>query len=175
MAQRFSRLDFGTIPTKIINGSRCILSQICSPYTLPFVDKDIPLCENEFDRACYEEILMELESNQENDCQKLCHTKEYQTEVGQSKYQSCSANETCSMSFRYQFEVPQAIRDYRSRKPFKTIKREFLIMDGISLVRNVGGTLGVFVGFSFIGAAEWLLEITEKLKSWVKQRKTNSV
>ena len=56
-----------------------------------------------------------------------------------------------------------------SKKPFKIIKKEYLIMNEMSLVGNVGGTLGMFVGFSFIGTIEWLMDILSKFKNHVKQ------
>ena len=40
-------------------------------------------------------------------------------------------------------------------------------MPGISLIGNVGGTLGMFVSFSFIGATEWFFDYAKKLWSWM--------
>ena len=59
-----------------------------------------------------------------------------------------------------------------SRKPFKIIKKEYLILNDMSLIGNVGGTLGMFVGFSFIGTFEWLLDILSKVKNHIKIKQT---
>ena len=58
----------------------------------------------------------------------------------------------------YRFVQPKWRRLLRSEAPFKTVHREMLKMSGMSLVGNVGGTLGMFIGFSFIGTSEWLME-----------------
>ena len=63
----------------------------------------------------------------------------------------------------YRFVQPKWRREQRSEAPFKTVHREMLKMSGMSLIGNVGGTLGMFIGFSFIGTSEWLFE---KLGKW---------
>ena len=35
------------------------------------------------------------------------------------------------------------------------------------MVGNIGGTLGMFVGFSFIGALEWIIEVAYKARKWI--------
>ena len=44
----------------------------------------------------------------------------------------------------------------RSKSPYKTVKMEYLINTLVSLIGTVGGTLGMFIGFSFIGTSDWL-------------------
>ena len=69
----------------------------------------------------------------------------------------------------YQFTVPKGTRDLFSKKPFKTVKTEHWRTNGITLVGNVGGTLGMFVGFSFLATTEWLMTVI----AWVwKLKKT---
>ena len=46
----------------------------------------------------------------------------------------------------------------RSYEPFKTIKEEYLIISWMSLLGNVGGTLGMFIGFLFIPTSEWAID-----------------
>ena len=41
--------------------------------------------------------------------------------------------------------------------PLKSVKKEYYIMSVLSLIGNVGGILGTFIGFSFLGAYEWLM------------------
>ena len=55
-------------------------------------------------------------------------------------------------------------------KPFKYVYEEYLIMPGISLIGNVGGTLGMFVGFSFLNTTEWLIAALPRLLKWIKQK-----
>ena len=47
-----------------------------------------------------------------------------------------------------------------SNAPFKIVKREYLIMTWMSFIGNVGGTLGLFVGFSFVTTSEWFVDAT---------------
>ena len=41
------------------------------------------------------------------------------------------------------------------------IWKEYYIMSGFSLVGNLGGQMGLFIGFSFLGCFSWLL-------SWIQ-------
>ena len=52
--------------------------------------------------------------------------------------------------------------DLRSRKPFKTVNTEYLIVSWMSLVVNVAGTLGMFTGFSFIATSKWFATLVFK-------------
>ena len=76
LAKRFR--DFKTAPTLDVNGSKCYLDQLCTPYSLPLHAEDqIPICTNEKDKACYGYILSQLDSEQTSHCKKSCHVKEY--------------------------------------------------------------------------------------------------
>ena len=68
-------------------------------------------------------------------------------------------------------EADQRLRDYRSKKPYKTVHMEYLLMTGMSLVGNVGGMLGLFIGFSFLGFSEWIMDCIARLFEWVKKQK----
>ena len=49
---------------------------------------------------------------------------------------------------------------YKFAKPGKVILHtEYLLHDGISTLGNVGGTLGLFIGFSFTGAISYILNL----------------
>ena len=56
---------------------------------------------------------------------------------------------TCSHAFMF---------NYRFAKPGKVILRtEYYLYDFISTLGNVGGTLGLFIGFSFSGTISYVL------------------
>ena len=63
----------------------------------------------------------------------------------------------------YSFDPPRDTRDSRTTNPYKTIKKEHFTMSSMSLLGSVGGTLGMFVGFSFIGLSETLMNGLERL------------
>ena len=45
------------------------------------------------------------------------------------------------------------------------VHKEFLAVTGTSLVGNVGGQLGLFVGFSFTGFISWMFDLFPRIKS----------
>ena len=47
-------------------------------------------------------------------------------------------------------------------------------MNEMSLIGNVGGTLGMFVGFSFIGTVEWILDVFSRLKNHITQKQPHT-
>ena len=71
----------------------------------------------------------------------------------------------------YRFAVPKGTRDLFSKKPFKTVKTEHWRTNGITLVGDVGGTLGLFVGFSFLATSEWLMTVI----AWVWKLKRHLI
>ena len=60
--------------------------------------------------------------------------------------------------------------EHRSDKTFKIVKKEYLIMNTITLVSNVGGMMGLFVGFSFLGLFEDIMEVVTKLWARIKEK-----
>ena len=50
-------------------------------------------------------------------------------------------------SFEYQFVLPPGTIE-RKENPFKMVKKEYLNVTWESFVGNVGGILGMFVGFA---------------------------
>ena len=65
------------------------------------------------------------------------------------------------ISIGYHFELPLSTRNMRSKKPFKTVHQEHLVMSMVSLLADVGGTLGIFVGLSLFGTSEWFMRVLE--------------
>ena len=55
------------------------------------------------------------------------------------------------------------------------VKTEYLIYDDIAMIGNVGGTLGLFVGFSFTGLISFLLNtiinIISTIRKWTMKEK----
>ena len=64
--------------------------------------------------------------------------------------------------FGYRFVLPKGTKDLRSKNPFKSVKKEYFIMSLMSLIGNVGGTFGMFVGLSIIGVTDLVLEFLDK-------------
>ena len=181
LAKRFIKYDFGKNSRMTQNGSKCSDFEACSPYSLPFDKKIFPICKDKNSRICYDNILRDLESEQEKYCKKSCHVKEFKTKMLNglsgmerkwgSKWtrwqnESWTWNDTFmphnAQFFEYSFHSPISRTNIRTKRPFKTIHRECWKMSGMSLIGNIGGTLGMFVGFSFLGSFEWFLDTAER-------------
>ena len=112
---------------------------------------------------CYEDIMGKLKETQEKYCKKLCHSKEFKTQLKSEKrlFEVYEGHYTLLL----EFGTPHASLDLRSTRPVKFIMKEYFIVNGMSLVGNIGGTLGMFVGFSFITTSEWhaLLEFWSRI------------
>ena len=62
-----------------------------------------------------------------------------------------------------------ALLNGRSDKLLKRVMREYWIVSTLSLVGTVGGTLGMFVGFSLMGTFEWLFAtVVPKCFRWTR-------
>ena len=64
------------------------------------------------------------------------------------------------------FELPAATKRHITKTPLKVVKKEQYIISELALLGNVGGILGIFVGFSILGFSEWILAAIEK--SWTR-------
>ena len=145
----------------------CQFEEPCSSLSLPFEDNSIPICTDpKRGKNCYEFIWQHLRESQDKHCKKTCAVKDYQAKVSEIGFLSDPAVVTepfNGYAIRYYFDLHKSTKALRSEKPFKTVKKEYYTMSLISLKGNVGGTLGMFIGFSFFGASEWILPILLKL------------
>ena len=67
------------------------------------------------------------------------------------------------------FSVADSTKELRSDFTFKTVHNEYRLIMELALVGNIGGTLGMLVGFSFIGIYEWIVEVGVKLNNLIKK------
>ena len=155
LARRFENADFSDYWNKTINGTKCQYENICAPFSLPQIGKDqLSPCQNRIDRECFTYVLDKLRLNQDYYCKRLCIVKEY-------KFQPIKGYDK-KFVLRYYFGQPYASRNIRSWKPVKTIKTEYLYVTMKSLIGSIGGTIGMFVGFSFVDVSEWFTEFLFK-------------
>ena len=57
---------------------------------------------------------------------------------------------------------PPSARGVYDVFPQKEIHTEHLSVTGLSLFGNIGGYMGLFVGFSFTGLVAWILKLIQK-------------
>ena len=100
----------------------------------------------------------------------MCETKE-ENECARKREEDLGAilqsNGTCKPCTKYDFSGMQTFENENVEKKYMhhkqltykfaypqvlTIYQEYLIYDGIGMIGSVGGTLGMFIGFSFSNA-----------------------
>ena len=108
----------------------------CLPYTSPNQNQILPICDfqnfNEFDCARLHNFNYVLNNLTSLGCKTDCKITQY---VGKITYQEVSD----TIAFRYSYPAPE----------MTVINEEYLIYDLIGLIGAIGGTMGIFIGFSF--------------------------
>ena len=150
------------------NKSICVNLSVCAPgISLPAIEGfKLPSCPtlskngNNFDRLCSDSVMTQLINDQSKHCKKCCHVTDFQLEIDTTVI-LLEADEYWYRSdvwlVRFEFHTPMTRFDSRFKRPFKTIHREYLVHSEISLIGTVGGTMGMFVGFSIMGTSEWVM------------------
>ena len=157
LAKRFANVDFTEVSNPAFEQYKsCSYKKVFCPFRLSFADDSIPLCKNNIEAHCYEDIMGKLKETQEKYCQKLCHSKEFKTQFKSEEPLFGRLHEEY-YTLLLEFKTPHASLDLRSNLPIKFVRKEYFIVHAMSLVGNIGGTLGMFVGFSFITTSEWFL------------------
>ena len=144
-------------PKALVPANQCMPEKPCGPFSLPLNQSEFPVCANETERLCSESLVHQLEKDQHLYCKKSCNVKEYTVKGYWHELQSHQ------FKFKCQFSLPTVSKELRSKKPVKTVKNQYLIVTAIALIGNVGGTLGLFVGYSFFTNFEWLVDGVLKL------------
>ena len=135
---------------------RVLCPRICSPFSLPpTMNSTIPLCQDFDCRKIMSDILSQQKQDLNQRCMKSCHVKEFK--FAEKTITTHRLDEDASV-MEIRFDVPASTNSRRIQEPFKIVKNEYLMIDFISLVGVVGGTLGLFAGFSFLGVAEWMVD-----------------
>ena len=169
-------MDFNNVNQLKINGlneTKCSFKKICSPFSLPFLKgEEMPICPTKLQRDCFGKILRGLKSDQEKHCKKLCNVKEFDFEdplwIHSARVcKKSGVSEQEGFVLDYSFKQPTHSLQLRSEKLMKTVKEEYYVISGMSLAGNIGGTLGMFIGFSFIGTSEWIVDVWTRMKNKV--------
>ena len=103
-------------------------------------------------------------------CPPTCEILEYKGKIVKDESFNCFVNpneipeisagapnpmmmECKFMDFSYEYASPEYVKTYE----------EYLICDGKTMIGNVGGTFGMFIGFSFSNVISKLIEIFQRL------------
>ena len=109
------------------------------------------MCETNEEIKCFKDRKRDLASELKNGMScKSCSKIDYS---GTLQFESENINDSYLYYKRlnYQFDYPQVL----------TIYQEYLIYDGIGMIGSVGGTLGMFIGFSFSNTISSILNFLQ--------------
>ena len=139
---------------------RCILQSLYDNLRPFYSDLHTEICQKESDVDCFEYcakngIMQKLAET--GLCQQSCTTTEFSGKlVYEGKVPGLDMNHITS--FSYSIKAPATMR----------VNEEYLIYDFVGLVGSVGGTLGMFIGFSFINV---ISDVLNYFKSFLEKKK----
>ena len=124
-------------------------------FSISTIGKAKPICTALDEFQCSHNITETLKAR--SNCKPACNQIDYALE---SEYQE-------------DLDVPDAKRNvtfaYRVFEPILKVEEEYLIQDFVGMLGSIGGTLGLFIGFSFSGGISFFLhhiqEMMEKVLS----------
>ena len=99
---------------------------------------------------------------------KLCKIWEYSTKAGvdfdreiglfNNSASGVGFSKGSGFAFSFDFEYKESVRESRTRmSSSKIATKEYVLLNLESLVGILGGTVGMFTGFTFIGVSDFLV------------------
>ena len=179
LADRFESLDTNAFleqhfkfmcKTKNQYGGNYI-NTTCSPVSLPFRNNKTPICSQDIEKWCYQRVLERLMLDQTELSTRTCKVKEFKIKPKPISKNTVDGNLVVWIKFERAEEEIANAREWLTTRTFKTVKREQYVISTFSLIGNIGGTLGMFVGFSFLSTSEWIMNVIETLLGHFRSRK----
>ena len=94
---------------------------------------------------------------------------EYQYVLGYSRELMNSSKN--NMRFVFEFQASRSLSDGWSLSVQKTIREEYYIMDPITFMGVLGGTVGMFVGLSFFDLSSRIVGLLFMLITYTRKQK----
>ena len=128
------------------------------------ISKSIPICQTSEEFNCAYRIAKKVKGS--DSCQHQCSKTHYK--LFKSIYTENTTSENAKRNLQINYLIP--LKDM-------TMQREYLIHDFIGMLGQIGGTLGMFISFSFLGVISSLLEYLQKLADYLtfKKNKKDSI
>ena len=147
--------------------SKCSFERVCIPESsgiLPGIRKCKNLTKNE--RNCNTQGFWRLTKLWKHalsidDREKACHIKEYVVEslkITEKKFK----NNKQGLTVSFNFKAPTFSRVGWTSQLYKTVYEEYRLVNEITLTGVVGGTIGMFVGLSFMDLASGIMNSVYK-------------
>lgn len=133
---------------------KCIPSYFLESF--PFYENDkVQLCETDEEVTCFESHLIDIMAfiAANGPCPKACTRTKFNGIVSYEGQITHIKQIEDYSTLIYAIEAPASV----------TVHEEYLIYDLLGLVGSVGGTLGMFIGFSFINLISYTLAVIKKL------------
>ena len=109
------------------------------------------MCDTNEEINCFKDRKRDLASELKNGTScKSCSKIDYSGTL-QFESENIKNGDLYYKILSYQFDYPQVL----------TIYEEYLIYDGIGMIGSVGGTLGMFIGFSFSNTISSILNFLQ--------------
>ena len=139
------------------NYSRC--PRKCSAVST--ISNSIPVCKTTEEFVCAYEIAKEVKSS--DLCLHQCSKTHYK--LFKSVYTENTDSENAKRNVQINYVIPLKVM---------SIEKEYLINDFIGMLGSIGGTLGMFIGFSFLGVISSMLEYLQKFMDYLFVKKNNN-
>ena len=117
-----------------------------------------PICETKEEFYCSHEITLRLKENTK--CLPVCTQIDYGIEY----------------EYQEDLDKPNAKRNitfgYRLSNPKMKVEEEYFVHDFVGVLGSIGGTLGLFIGFSFLGGLSFLIN---HLQAFIERLETKTI
>ena len=129
----------------------------CTKFCIPVIfqtlvnlvsNKSLQICESVEENFCMVQSMWnDVMDKASKECPKNCHISEY---IGKVKY--------------YQPNYPNSIAEWSYVIPLTDmmVYDEYLIYDHVGMIGSIGGSLGMFIGLSFLDFFFYLIELIQK-------------
>ena len=135
----------------------------CSPLSLPFKNTSIiPACEKDEEAICAAKnviypIFLRIIDNEL--CPKSCTILQYSGKL-MLKHVRQEINGNAYITIWYKFKLPEYV----------LVSEEYLIYDTTSMIGAVGGTLGIFIGFSCSSLLTFITDLFKKQETTINNQ-----
>ena len=136
----------------------------CTVLSLP--DFNYPECNKTETQLCHFYEYQKLFKEKFCRSKQLCKVQDYTVE--ESDYEIHKSVD--QLAFYIDYGEPKYSRGHRGLKPAIVIHTENLIINGFTLLGNVGGQMGMFIGFSFSGAIGWITGAMRKVWNFLRNK-----
>ena len=125
------------------------------------ISNSIPICKTTEEFLCAYEIAKKVKSS--DLCQHQCSKTHYK--LFKSVYTENTDSENAKRNLQINYVIPLKVMN---------IEKEYLINDFIKMLGSIGGTLGMFIGFSFLGVISTMLQYLQKCMDYLGFKKYNN-